>query len=64
MASYLTVRAAGERYPALGERYLRRLIAQRQIAFHRAGRKVLLRADDLEAFLEAGRVEARVHAQQ
>jgi excisionase family DNA binding protein len=55
--TYLTVRQAGAAYPALGERYLRRLISGRRIAFHRVGRKVLLRSDDIEAFIGSGRVE-------
>lgn len=57
MSDYLTIRDAGEQYPALGERYVRRLVAERRIAFHRVGRKVLIRRTDIESLIEAGRVE-------
>jgi hypothetical protein len=36
---------------------VRRLIAERRIAFHRLGRHVRLTSDDLDAFVTAGRVE-------
>ena len=39
------------------DRFVRRLIAQRRIAFHRVGRHVRLALVDLEAFAQAGRVE-------
>ncbi|WP_370652714.1 helix-turn-helix domain-containing protein [Frankia sp. Cj5] len=39
-------------------RFVRRLIAERRIAFHHLGRHVRLRASDVEAFINAGRVEA------
>jgi len=54
---YLTVTQAGEAFPALGERYIRRLIAERRIAFSKVGARVLLRADDIEALIDDGRVE-------
>jgi excisionase family DNA binding protein len=38
-------------------RYARRLVAERRIAFHRVGRRVLLDLNDLDAYAEAGRVE-------
>jgi excisionase family DNA binding protein len=39
-------------------RFLRRLIAERRIAFVRVGRHVRIDPADLEAFIAAGRVEA------
>ncbi|MDD7935486.1 helix-turn-helix domain-containing protein [Actinomycetospora straminea] len=53
---YLTVPAAAD-YLGTSERFIRRLIAQRRIAFHRVGRHVRLAEVDLEAFAQAGRVE-------
>jgi excisionase family DNA binding protein len=53
----LTVAEAAE---AMGTpaRFVRRLIAERRIAFHHIGRHVRLRASDVNAFISAGRVEA------
>ncbi|NIH78011.1 MULTISPECIES: excisionase family DNA-binding protein [Amycolatopsis] len=53
---YLTVEEAGE-YLNTGVRFVRRLIAERRIAFHKIGVHVRLAVDDLEAFVQAGRVE-------
>lgn len=39
-------------------RFIRRLIAERRIAFTRLGRHVRIQADVLDAFVAAGRVEA------
>lgn len=41
----------------VSERFMRRLVAERRIAFHKVGHFVRFRAADLDAFLEAGRVE-------
>jgi excisionase family DNA binding protein len=38
-------------------RLVRRLVAERRVAFHRVGRHVRLAASDVEAFVRAGRVE-------
>lgn len=38
-------------------RFVRRLIAERRIAFHKIGAHVRLAVADLEAFVNAGRVE-------
>jgi excisionase family DNA binding protein len=38
-------------------RFIRRLIAERRIAFTRLGRHVRIQADVLDAFIAAGRVE-------
>lgn len=53
---YLTVKEAAA-YLNTSERFVRRLIADRRIAFHKLGSHVRLREADLEAFLLAGRVE-------
>ena len=40
-------------------RFVRRLITQRRIRFYKVGRYVRFDANDLDAFVEAGRVEPR-----
>lgn len=40
-------------------RFIRRLIAERRIGFVKVGRYVRIPAEDLQAFIEAGRVEAQ-----
>jgi excisionase family DNA binding protein len=58
---YLTVpEAAG--YLNTSVRFVRRLIAERRIAFHHVGRHVRLDVVDLEAFMKAGRVEPMTEA--
>lgn len=52
---YLTVAEAAA-YLNTSERFVRRLIAERRIAFH-VGRHVRLGVPDLEAFVQSGRVE-------
>ena len=44
-------------------RFIRRLIAERRIAFTKLGRHVRIDTTDLDAFVAAGRVEPR-HPQQ
>lgn len=44
------------------ERFVRRLIAERRIAFHKVGKHVRLDAADLAEFIAAGRVEAEGRA--
>jgi excisionase family DNA binding protein len=57
MASNLyTVAQAAERMNTT-TRFVRRLVAERRIAFVRLGRHVRLAEDDVDAFIEAGRVE-------
>lgn len=51
-----TVDQAAERLNTTA-RFVRRLIAERRIAFVRLGRHVRIAAEDLEAFVAAGRVE-------
>ncbi len=41
----------------VSERFVRRLVAERRVAFHKVGHFLRFRAADLDAFLEAGRVE-------
>jgi excisionase family DNA binding protein len=44
-------------YLNVTERYVRRLVAERRIAFHKVGRLLRFRASDLDELFEAGRVE-------
>jgi excisionase family DNA binding protein len=55
--TYYTVEEAAE-YLGTGVRFVRRLVAERRIPFHKVGKFVRLKIDDLEAFASAGRVEA------
>ncbi|KEZ36869.1 DNA-binding protein, excisionase family [Frankia sp. CeD] len=41
-----------------GERFVRRLVAERRIPYHHVGKYVRFRLSDVEAFVSAGRVEA------
>ena len=41
-----------------GERFIRRLVAERRIRFHRVGSHIRIERSDLEAFVAAGTVEA------
>jgi len=38
-------------------RFMRRLVAERRIAFHKVGALLRFRVEDLDAFFESGRVE-------
>jgi excisionase family DNA binding protein len=53
----LTLAEAAERL-GTSVRFIRRLIAERRIAFVKVGRHVRIDPADLEAFIAAGRVEA------
>jgi excisionase family DNA binding protein len=53
----LTVDEAAE-VANVGERYIRRLVAERRIPFYKLGRKVRIDANDLTRFIEAGRIGA------
>jgi excisionase family DNA binding protein len=44
-------------YCGVGERMIRRLVAERRIAFVKLGKHVRLSTVDLDAFIAAGRVE-------
>ena len=52
----LTVEAAAERM-STSVRFVRRLIAERRIAFVKLGRHVRIAEADIGAFIEAGRVD-------
>jgi excisionase family DNA binding protein len=45
-------------YLNVSGRYMRRLVAERRIAYHKVGHFLRFRVADLERFLQAGRVEA------
>ncbi|GAB3912885.1 helix-turn-helix domain-containing protein [Kibdelosporangium lantanae] len=53
---YLTVPEAAE-YLNTSVRFVRRIVAERRVAFHKLGRHVRFAVEDLEAFISAGRVE-------
>ena len=44
--------------PFLSERWLRRLVAERRISFHKAGGRLLFDLEDIDKWADAGRVEA------
>jgi excisionase family DNA binding protein len=54
---YFTLQQAADEYPAFTLRLLRRLVQERRIAFSRVGRCIVLAEADIEAYLEANRVE-------
>ena len=56
-AVLLTVDEAADRLDT-SPRFIRRLITERRISFHKIGRHVRLLSTDIDAFIEAGRVEA------
>jgi excisionase family DNA binding protein len=51
----LTVEAAAERM-STSTRFIRRLIAERRIAYVKIGRHVRITEADIRAFIEAGRI--------
>ena len=55
-SDFLTVREAGE-YLNTSDRFVRRMIEERRIAFHHFGRHLRFARADLDAFVAAGRVE-------
>jgi excisionase family DNA binding protein len=59
--NYLNVQEAAE-YLNTSVRFVRRLIAERRIAFHKVGAHVRLAVEDLEAFVQSGRVEPMTRA--
>jgi excisionase family DNA binding protein len=54
---YFTLQQAAEQYPAFTTRLLRRLVQERRIAFSRVGRNIVFAEADIEAYVEANRVE-------
>jgi excisionase family DNA binding protein len=55
-AELLTIEQAADRIN-MSTRFVRRLISERRIAFHRLGRSVRIDPGDLVAHITAGRVE-------
>lgn len=55
-AELLTIEEAASRI-GMSARYVRRAVAERQIAFHRLGRAIRIDPADLATFVHAGRVE-------
>ncbi|MBP2475723.1 excisionase family DNA binding protein [Crossiella equi] len=55
-AEHYSVEGAAD-YLGTSVRFVRRLIAERRITFYKLGRHVRLKHVDLEAFVQAGRVE-------
>jgi excisionase family DNA binding protein len=58
METLLTVDEAAERL-GTSTRFIRRLIAERRIAYTKLGRHVRIAARDLDAYVASGRVEPR-----
>jgi excisionase family DNA binding protein len=58
MERLLTVDEAAERL-GTSTRFIRRLIAERRIAYTKLGRHVRIAARDLDAFVASGRVDPR-----
>jgi excisionase family DNA binding protein len=56
MDRMLTIDQVAERL-GTSPRFVRRLVAERRIAFNKVGRHVRFNASDVERFIEAGRVE-------
>jgi len=54
---HFTVPEAAE-YLNTSQRFVRRLIAERRITFYKVGRHVRIKRTHLDAFIEAGRVDA------
>ncbi len=50
--------AQAAQYLNVSERYMRRLVAERRVPFHKIGRLLRFLASDLDDLLEAGRVES------
>ena len=57
MERYLSVPEAAT-YLNTSERFIRRLIAERRVAFHKVGKHVRFRLSDLDDWLGRNRVEA------
>ena len=54
---YLNKAAAAD-HIGCSERFMSRLVDERRISFYRVGKFIRFRTEDLDAFVEAGRVEA------
>jgi excisionase family DNA binding protein len=54
----LTLDEAAERLNT-GRRFVRRLVAEQRIPYHKLGKHVRIHERDLEEFIASGRIEAR-----
>jgi excisionase family DNA binding protein len=61
MDPLLTVDEAADRL-GTSVRFVRRLVAERRIAYTKLGRHVRIAVDDLDTFVASGRVEPRAPA--
>ncbi|WP_236793872.1 excisionase family DNA-binding protein [Amycolatopsis sp. GM8] len=61
MKTYVGVEEAAA-YLRTSVRFVRRLISERRIAFYRVGRHVRLAVEDLDSFVQAGKVEPIVRS--
>lgn len=57
MDGYLSVAEAAEHLNT-SERFVRRLVSERRVPFHKVGRHVRFAKSDLDEFVRRGRVEA------
>jgi len=55
-AKPLDVPGAAE-YLGVGERFIRRLVNERRVPFHRIGRRIRFKVEDLDRLFEEARVE-------
>lgn len=62
-AGLLTIEQAAERIN-MSVRYVRRLVAERRIAFHKLGRAVRIATADLDELVACGRVEPLTTAEE
>jgi hypothetical protein len=53
----VTLRQAVEQRPWLTERWLRRLVYERRVSFHKVGNRLVFDLADLDTLVEQGRVE-------
>jgi hypothetical protein len=53
----VTLQQAVEQRPWLTERWLRRLVYERRVPFHKVGNRLVFDLADLDALVERGRVE-------
>jgi excisionase family DNA binding protein len=59
--NFLTIEQAAAQL-GMSVRFVRRLVAERRIAFHRYGRSVRLAEEDVAVFAAASRIEAMTRA--
>lgn len=57
VSEYLTLRMVDDEFPALGRRYVRRLVAERRIRYFKPNGpkgRTLVRRQDIESFIASG----------